>query len=86
MSKRMLILTIYMLILSNVYFDTIKIGDNIICQKESVDTNHLYVNVIKCYFDNINIGDDIIKCLKESVDTNHLFVDIIKCLFLITST
>ena len=71
-----------MFILSNVYFDNIEIGDNIIkCLNESVDTNHLYVNVIKCYFDNINIGDDIIKCLKESVDTNHSYVDIIIYLF-----
>ena len=69
------------MILSNVYFDNINIGDNIIKGlKESVDTNHVYVDIIKCLFW-INIGDDIIKGLKESVDTNHLYVDIIKYLF-----
>ena len=67
---------------SNSYFDNIHIGDNIIkCLKTSVDTNNLYVNIIKCYFDNITIGDNIIKCLKEYVDTNYSYVDIIKCLF-----
>ena len=35
------------------------------------------------FFDNINIGDNIIKCLKESVDTNHLYVDIIKCFYML---
>ena len=51
MSKRMLVLTIHMMILSNVYFDHINIGDNIIKGlKESVDTNHLYVDIITCLF------------------------------------